>query len=199
MISPKESKQPRGARRAPQKAYGSREGIVKQSSSEARRRAAAVLEVLAGLRTPAQAATALAVSLPRYYQLELRAIGGLLASCEPAPRGQRRSSDRRVASLEREVARLKQESDRHQALARAAQRTLGLAPPAPPRPDANKGAVSRSRRRRRPSVRALQLAKVLAAGASTGGPSPASAERPRLGPSGVSSPADVQQPTPTSS
>jgi hypothetical protein len=187
MSPPKESKR----RRAPHRACGTQQTIVKQSSSEARRRAAAVLEVLAGVRTPAQAAEALAVSLPRYYQLELRAIEGLMSACEPAVRGPQPSAERKVASLEREVARWKRESDRHQALARAAQRTLGLAPPAPPRPPANQ--AGRSRRRRRASVRGLRLAKALGTGASiAGGPS-------LLGPSGLGSAADVQQPPPTSS
>jgi hypothetical protein len=45
-----------------------------------KRQAAAILEVLAGARTPTEAATALAVSLPRYYQLESRALEGLVAA-----------------------------------------------------------------------------------------------------------------------
>src|SRR5438270_790739 len=45
-----------------------------QSSREAQRAAALILEVLAGGRTPTQAAEALSVSLPRYYQLETRAV-----------------------------------------------------------------------------------------------------------------------------
>jgi hypothetical protein len=107
----------------------------------------------------------LAVSLPRYYLLEQRGLAGLIAACEPAPRGPQQSAARRIAALEREVARLTQESARHQALARAAQRTLGLAPPAPSRPGDKaadkKTASGKSRRRRRPTVRALQLAKEL--------------------------------------
>lgn len=130
-----------------------------------RRRAAAVLEVLAGVRTPAQAAEAVGVSLPRYYLLEQRAIGGLVAACEPAPRGPQANAQRRVAALEREIARLTRESGRHQALARAAQRTLGLAPPTVLRPagkTAEKAASSaKARRRRRPAVRALTLAEEL--------------------------------------
>src|SRR5436190_1278627 len=44
--------------------------------------AACVLEVLAGVRTPAEAAGELGVSLPRYYQLEQRALQGLVQGCE---------------------------------------------------------------------------------------------------------------------
>jgi hypothetical protein len=173
---------------AARSACGSRQAVVSQATSDARRRAAAVLEVLAGVRTPTQAAETLAVSLPRYYLIEQRAIGGLVAACEPAPRGPQRSAERRVAALEREIARLTRESGRHQALARAAQRTLGLAPPVVPRPNGKAGqkaaSTGKSRRRRRPTVRALTLAKALATDAASGNSS------------GVSLSADVQQPVP---
>jgi len=71
---------------------------------EARRAAALVLEVLAGVRTPAGAATALGIRLPRYYLLEQRAIQGLISACEPRPVGRTVSTDRRLARLERELA-----------------------------------------------------------------------------------------------
>src|SRR6516164_6368790 len=60
------------------------------SSLEAKRLAAAVLEVLAGTRGPSEAAAALSISLPRYYQLEGRALEGLLAACEPRRGGRAR-------------------------------------------------------------------------------------------------------------
>jgi hypothetical protein len=98
------------------------------------------------------------------------------------------SAERRVAALEREIARLTRESARQQALARAAQRTLGLAPPVPPKPNGKAaeraGSPGKSRRRRRPTVRALTLAKALAA-ETAGGNS-----------SGVSSPTGVEQSVP---
>lgn len=166
----------------------SRQAVVRQATSEGRRRAAAILEVLAGVRTPGQAAEALGVSLPRYYLLEQRALGGMMAACEPAPRGPQVNPQRRVAALEREIARLTRESGRHLALARAAQRTLGLAPPVAPKPNGKAaekaGPAGKSRRRRRATVRALTLAKALAA-ESGGGNS-----------SGVSPPTDVEQPVP---
>ena len=52
---------PRGRLRGPGKDLG--EG----ASTLARQRTAAILEVLAGMRTPMAAAEALGVSLPRYY------------------------------------------------------------------------------------------------------------------------------------
>jgi hypothetical protein len=125
---------------------------VPEASRSARQRAAAILEVLAGTRTPAEAAQALELSLQRYYLLEEKALVGLVAACEPAPRGPGGNEARRWAALERECQRWRQESARQQALVRATQRTIGLAPPAPAK---DKG---KKRRRHRPVVRALQAA-----------------------------------------
>jgi hypothetical protein len=44
--------------------------LGRDTSREAKRVAAAILEVLAGARTPSEAATALAMSVPHYYQVE---------------------------------------------------------------------------------------------------------------------------------
>lgn len=132
-----------------------------QASPAARRQAAAILEVLAGLRRPSDAAQVLGTSLPRYYQLERRALLGLLSACEPAVRGPGVDLTRRMAVLERENRKLLQECDRRQALVRNVERSLGLAPtitvkPAPKSQD-DKGASSSKRRRaRRPTVRALK-------------------------------------------
>src|SRR5262249_41138761 len=60
-----------------------------EGSAEAKRLAAAILEALAGVRGPAEVAQALGISLARYYQVETRALGGLLAACEPRRRGGR--------------------------------------------------------------------------------------------------------------
>src|SRR5262249_56517863 len=57
------------------------------ASRDARRLAAAILEVLAGVRTPAEAAQQLAISLTRYDIVEGRALHGLVAACEPRPLG----------------------------------------------------------------------------------------------------------------
>jgi hypothetical protein len=129
---------------------------LRQHSKEAKQRAAAILEVLAGGRTPTQAAQALGVSLGRYYMLEDTALAGLVAACEAQPRGQRPDSALRLASLERECDRWRRECVRQQALVRAAQRTIGLAAPPPPAAK-EKG----KKRRRRPVVRALAAAQRL--------------------------------------
>ena len=129
---------------------------VKGGSLEARRVAAAVLEVLAGGLTPTEAAGALGVSVPRYYQLECRALEGLVTGCEPRARGPGKSPDRALAMLTREHERTKRELARSQALARAAQRAVGLSVLR-----SQKAPEKGGRRRRRPVVRALRAAKRL--------------------------------------
>lgn len=132
------------------------------ASADAKRLAAAILEVLAGARTPADAARAVGTSLPRYYQLEQRAITGLLSACERRPQGRRPTEARQVARLERDLARLQKECGRQQALARLAQRAAGLsAPQVAPRKPAPPGKKSR---KRRPVVRALRVVQALKAG-----------------------------------
>jgi hypothetical protein len=105
--------------------------LGKDRGAEAKRLAAAILEVLAGARTPTEAATALGLSVPRYYQVEAQALRGLLAACEPKPRGRVRSVETEAKTLSKENQRLQRELTRHQTLARAAQRAMGLSPPAP--------------------------------------------------------------------
>lgn len=130
--------------------------IGAQRSREAKQRAAVILEVLAGVRTPTQAAQALGVTPSRYYLLEDRALAALVIACELQPRGRRHDGTRRVASLERECQRWQRECARQQALVRAAQRSIGLSA-APPPAVKDKG----KKRRRRPTVRALAAASRL--------------------------------------
>lgn len=149
------------------------------TSSQARRQAAAILEVLAGVRRPLEAAQALGTSLPRYYQLERRALLGMLSACEPAPRGPRIDLSRRIAALERENRRLLRECDRQQALVRSVERSLGLAQAVASKPAAkgkeDKPAPAKDgkrRRKRRPSVRALKAIQGLQIEESSAGTSP---------------------------
>jgi hypothetical protein len=137
------------------------------ASLAARRQAAAILEVLAGMHRPLEAAQLLGTSLMRYYQLERRALEGFVAACEPPPRGPRLNPLRQIAALEREKASLRRECDRQRALVRAAQRVLGLTFPGPansagkgPQGPATNGGTVR-RRTRRPAVRALRVVKDL--------------------------------------
>src|SRR5262245_13427055 len=142
---------------------------VPKGGGVASRVAACVLEVLAGVRTPAEAAGELAVSLPRYYQMEQRALQGLVRGCEPPPRG-------RVASPEGELARLRRECERQQALVRLARQAAGLASPAA-KPGKGAEAAGTKRRRRR-SARGHEAARRLrqqaeVATAGPGGQEPA--------------------------
>jgi hypothetical protein len=116
--------------------------------------AAAILEVLAGSQIPSEAARSLDLSVARYYQLELRAIAGLLAACERRPPG--RGHGEGVAALKQECDRLRRECARQQALVRAARRTVGLPAPPPPPP-----ATAARKRGRRPTARALKMAALL--------------------------------------
>ena len=104
--------------------------LGKDRGSEAKKLAAAILEVLAGVRTPTEAATALALSVQHYYKVETRALQGLLAACESRPKGRVRTAATELATLHKENQRLTRELARQQALARAAQRALALSPPA---------------------------------------------------------------------
>ena len=139
----------------PRRQHHSRAGgrdLGRESSSQAKRLAAAILEVLAGARTPSEAATALAVSLPRYYQLESRALQGLLLACEPKPKGRTCRPEHEASALRLENERLQREVTRQQSLTRAVQRSVGWTPPAPP---AAKGGKKPRQRR---VVRALSVA-----------------------------------------
>jgi hypothetical protein len=129
---------------------------VKGHSTQARKQAAVILEVLAGVRTVNDAACALEVSLPRYYACELRALHGLVAACEPLPRGRQPTAQGEITALKRRCEQLQQQLGRQQTLLRLAQRSIGLNPatPATARP-------SKGKRRRRPRLRALQAIEQL--------------------------------------
>ncbi|MCE9564009.1 MAG: hypothetical protein K8U57_18355 [Planctomycetes bacterium] len=123
-----------------------------ETSKEAKRMALAILDVLVGSRTPLQAAECMEVSLPRYYQLESRALDGLLAACEPRPRGRQTSVESELASVRKDVDRLKRELTRYQSLVRLTQRTVGVPPPTP---------TKETKRKRKPNVRAMRRAEQL--------------------------------------
>ncbi len=154
---------------------GSRAKFQAGVSRDAQRVAAAVLEVLAGVRTPTEAAVALSLSVPRYYLWEQRALEGLVRACEPRPQGKAASQRHQMALLEKEVNRLRQDCARQQALVRASQRTISLG--GPPQQSAKPAAkpngkpatkvtgptAGRAKRKRRPVARALKAAAALQA------------------------------------
>jgi hypothetical protein len=141
-----------------------------QASAPARRLAAVILEVLSGLRGPAEAAQAAGLSLPRYYAAEARALRGLLRGCEPAPRGRQPSAEGELQTLKLENQRLQKQCSRQQALLRLQQRTLGISQAPGKASDTKKG-----KKRRRVRTRTLRLIGRLtqeaACGAAVPGPS----------------------------
>jgi hypothetical protein len=125
--------------------------LAPQASKEAKRPAAVILEVLAGVRQPNQAAEALQLSLPRYYQVETRALQGLLAACEARPKGRQPQPAKELATLQQHNARLQREVARQQALVRLAQRAVGV-PAAAPAPKTT------GKKKRQRKARALTVA-----------------------------------------
>jgi hypothetical protein len=144
--------------------------LGKEVSREANRRAAAVLEVLGGFRMPSEAAAALGISVNHYYLLERKALAGLLAACEPQPKGPREpSTEKKLKTLERELETCRRECMRQTALVRATQRAVGL--PAVPSSSKKRGkaagkaggkkTLAAKRHRRHPTVRALRAAETV--------------------------------------
>lgn len=137
--------------------------------AEARKRAAAVLEVIGGLSSPSAAAEAAGMSLPRYYALEKKALEGLVSACAPGVRGRQASPVREAEALRERVKGLEREAARNLALLRAAQRAAGLSAPAVKNAKGEDKSSSR-RRRRKPVVRALLVAESLRGGDASGPP-----------------------------
>jgi hypothetical protein len=123
-------------------------------SDRAKLHAAVILEVLAGLRGTHEASAQMGVSPNRYYQLEARALTGLIQALEPLPRGRRTGPEADVKHLTAENERLKREVTRLQSLVRVAQRSLGISVTAQKK---EKG----SSRRRKPSHRGKKVVALL--------------------------------------
>jgi hypothetical protein len=97
-----------------------------RGSKRARQITVAVLEALSGSVGTSEAAEKLGVSLSRYYQLEARALAGMLAAVEPRSRGPQKTPQSELGALRAEKKLLERELRRHQALLRAAHRSVGL-------------------------------------------------------------------------
>jgi hypothetical protein len=137
--------------------------------SEAQRLAATILEVLAGMRSPPEASQTLSISLPRYYQLEARALEGLVAALAPRPLGKQPSLENRVKLLEKQLAAAHRQCARQEALVRVTQRTLGLVIATPAKSGVERDPLGR--KKRRPVVRALKAARSLQTQADAHDPS----------------------------
>jgi hypothetical protein len=138
------------------------------ATTDAQRRAAVILEVLAGIRTTQEAAKVLKISTNHYYILERKALAGLVSACEPAPRrGRVPDVQRQQEKLQRELTRLEQQCQRQAALVRATQRALGVPVTAEPVDGPRGGKTSKrsrgakTRTRRRQAPRALRAARLL--------------------------------------
>lgn len=134
-----------------------------ESSREARRLASLVLEVLSGLRTPTEASSAAEISMPRYYQLEVRAIQGLVQALEPRSKGRQRRPEHEVEELRAERDRLNRDLQRSHSLLRMAQRAVGLQSAQAQRKSLEKDdtARGRKRKRRKATVRAKKAIDAL--------------------------------------
>jgi hypothetical protein len=95
-------------------------------STAAKRKAAVILEALAGLRTIQSASTELEIALPRYYVLETRMLQAMVNALEPRARGRKRNVEAELKQLTSENERLAREAQRLQALYRATQRAVGV-------------------------------------------------------------------------
>lgn len=184
------------------------------ASTDARRVAGAILEVLAGVRSITDAAVALGIAPARYYVLEARAVAGLITACEPRSPGPHSGSGlaAEVDRLRAERDRLRDEAARYQALARIAQTAFGplggavtAAPAVAPalterqRRAARAAAraptttptavVTRTRKKRVATVRALRLAqRVQQVSSGSALPAPVPVATPAAQPSGDRAP-----------
>lgn len=144
---------------------------VNDADLAARRRAACVLEVLAGVRSPEEAATTLDVQLGTYFQIEERALRGLLAACGPQQRGRVPDVGKALEESRRRVSELEHEVQRQQALLRSAQRTAGLLAETKPISSSArvKSVVAGSAPRgvRKPKARALRAVAALGGASAT--------------------------------
>ena len=154
------------------------------ASPQARRIATVLLEVLAGLRSTSDAARTLEVTPVRYYAIETRAIGGLIAACEPRPSGiQPEVRDaHELTRLREQMRRQGQELNQVRSVLRTTQRQLGVATAPEPPPNGMPGKLGKpgkdgkpatKRKVRRPTVRALTMVhRLLQADAAAGSAPP---------------------------
>ena len=125
-----------------------------QGSKRAKQIAVAVLETLSGEQGTTEAAETLGISLSRYYQLETRALAGLLAAVEPRRKGRQKTPEREIKALRTEKAQLEKELRRHQALLRAAHRSVGL-------PQAKRASCKQKRARKQRGSRGQTVLQTL--------------------------------------
>ena len=137
-----------------------------RGSDAARRLTALLLEAWSGVRTTVATSEAMGVTLPRFYQLEARALQMMVSAMEPRPRGRPRTAEDAVGKLQAERQRLLRDVERFQSLYRTAQRALGVAVARPPEKANNPGPGGKRRRGPRKRARGQAVAAVLLGTAS---------------------------------
>ena len=99
-------------------------------SEHAKRVAAVILEVVSGVRGAQEGAEVLGISSMRYYQLEERALQGMVTALEPRAKGPRvPSPEETLKQVERERERTKREVGRLQTLLRMVRKSVHLEEP----------------------------------------------------------------------
>jgi hypothetical protein len=140
-----------------------------RGSEAARRQAALLLEAWSGVRSTQSASDAMGVALPRFYQLEARALQLIVSAMEPRPRGRQRTAASEVEKLQAEVQRLRREVGRFQTLYRTAQRALGIAFAKPAAAEKNPAPGGKRKRGPRKKARGQAVAAVLLGNMPPGG------------------------------
>jgi len=125
-----------------------------KGSKQAKASLVVILETLSGACTTGEAAERLSVSLSRYYQLETRALQGMLTALEPRPRGPRKTKDAEIRALKAEKREVERALRRATSLLRAASRSVGVKAPK------KKGAKAKKKRARRCARGATVLATI---------------------------------------
>lgn len=139
-----------------------------RGSEAARRLAALLLEAWCGVRSTQSASEAMGIAVPRFYQLEARALQMVVAAMEPRPRGRQRTAESELGRLQREQQRLVRDVERYQSLYRTAQRALGLAVARPPDKGENPAPGGKRKRGPRQKARGQAVAAALLGGVEDG-------------------------------
>lgn len=140
-----------------------------RGSEAARRQAALLLEVWSGVRTALSASAAMGIAVPRFYQLEVRALQMMVSAMEPRQRGRQKTAESELAKLQQERQRLRRDVERFQSLYRTSQRSLGIVMGKPTEPEKNAAPGSKRRRGPRTKARGQSMATVLLGNAPPSG------------------------------
>ncbi len=129
-----------------------------KGSKQAKQLMVVILETLAGACGTSEAAERLSISLSRYYQLETRALQGMLKALEPLPRGPKKTKDTEIRALRAEKRGLERELRQALSLLRAASRSVGVKPRRKRAASRKKGARRKRRARGKAVLETLREA-----------------------------------------